>query len=150
MCSQRWKSAALPVTKLTGLYTVTKSTKLYLLGVESGVANHDVAVNSDGQDCEERHSHKAVAGQREELAQQFAMTPGALPERGGSQRQVETAEHEVGDTQVDDKHCGGVPDLRTGGALVRHCHQKASSTTTYPFIHLLNGCFLRRTQNVRE
>lgn len=133
------------MTKLTGLQTVMKSMKLYLLGVESGVANHDVAVNSDGQDCEERHSHKAVARQREELAQQFAMTPGALPECGGSQRQVETAEHEVRDAEVDDEHCGGVPDLRTGGGLVRHCHQKASSITTYPSIYSLNGCCLKRT-----
>lgn len=105
-----------------------KSMKTYLLGVESGVADHDVAVNSDGQDCEERHGHEAVASQREELAQQFPMTPGALPERRGSQGQVETAKHEVRDAQVDDEHCGGVPDLRTGCALVKHCHQKASST----------------------
>jgi hypothetical protein len=41
---------------------------MYLLRVQSGVADHDVAVNSDGQHCEERHGHKAVACQREELA----------------------------------------------------------------------------------
>lgn len=89
-----------------------KITEIDLLWVQSGVSNHDVSVNGDGQDGEERYGHKTVSCQREKLAEQFAVTPGALPEGGGGQRQVKTAEHEVRDTQVDDKHRSGVPNLR--------------------------------------
>ena len=52
-----------------------------LLGVHSGVTNHDVSVDSDGEDGEKRNGHKTVSCQREQLAQQVAMAPGALPER---------------------------------------------------------------------
>ena len=52
----------------------------YLLRVQSGVTNHDVSVNSDGEDGEKRYSHKTVSCQRKQLAQQVAMAPGALPE----------------------------------------------------------------------
>jgi hypothetical protein len=60
------------------------------------------------------------------------MAPDTLPERGGSQRQVEAAEHEVRDAEVDDEHCGGVPDLQTSGALVKHSHHRAVSTIIRP------------------
>lgn len=91
--------------------TVTNM-EVHLLGVQSGVTYHDVAVDGDGQNSEERHGHKAVACEGEELAQEVAVCPGALPEGGSSQRQVEAAEHEVGHTQVDDEDSGGITDLR--------------------------------------
>ena len=50
-----------------------------LLGVHSWVTNHDVSVDSDGEDGEQRYGHKTVSCQREQLAQQVAMAPGALP-----------------------------------------------------------------------
>jgi hypothetical protein len=74
-----------------------------------------------------------------------------LPKGGGSQRQVEAAEHEVWDAEVDDEHCRGVPDLRTGGTLVKHFHQKSASTITCTFIHFFSGyCLKRREYRMSE
>ena len=41
------------------------------------------------------------------------MAPGTLPERRRRQRQVETAEHQIRDAEVNDEHSGSVPNLRT-------------------------------------
>ena len=40
-----------------------------LLGVKSGVTNHDVAVNGDGEDGEKWYGHQAVPCHGEQLAQ---------------------------------------------------------------------------------
>lgn len=77
------------------------------------MANHDVAVDGDGEDGEEWHSRQSVAQQREQMTQEATMTPGTLPEGGGGQWQVETAGHEVWYAEVDDEDGRCVANLRT-------------------------------------
>ena len=47
------------------------------------MSDHDISVDSDGQDGEERDSDEAIASEREELAKKSTMSPGTLPESGG-------------------------------------------------------------------
>lgn len=77
------------------------------------MADHDVAVDGDGEDGEEWDSRQSVAQEREEVTQEAAVAPGALPEGGGGQRQVEAAGHEVRYAEVDDEHGRRVANLWT-------------------------------------
>lgn len=72
---------------------------------------HDVSVDGDGEDGEERHGHERVPHEGKEAAQEVAMAPRALLEHRRCQGQVEAAEHQVGHRQVNDEHGRRVTDL---------------------------------------
>ena len=72
---------------------------------------HDVSVDGDGEDVEDGDSQQAVPQQGVELAQLGPPDPVLRQELGGGQREVEAAEEQVGDGEVDDEDGGGVTDL---------------------------------------
>lgn len=84
---------------------------VYILGVDPWVSYHDVSVESDGQNGEDGHGQESVAHEREEDAEGVPVDPGPVVEEGGGQGEVEAAEHEVGDAQVDDEHGRSIPYL---------------------------------------
>ena len=57
-----------------------------LPGVESGMSDHDVPIESDGQHGENGHGQQSVAHQREEDAQRLSVHPGAVVEERRCQR----------------------------------------------------------------
>lgn len=98
--------------RVGGLTDAPRGPGVHLLGVERRVSDHDVPVYGYGQYGEQRHGQQPVSDQREETAQQLAVHPRPVPERGGGQRQVETAEAQVGHAQVDDEHGRRVAHLK--------------------------------------
>ena len=72
---------------------------------------HDVSVDGDGEDVEDGDPEQAVPQQGVELAQLGAPDPVLRQELGGGEGQVEAAEEQVGDGEVDDEDGGGVPHL---------------------------------------
>jgi len=75
------------------------------------VSDHDVPVYGYGQYGEQGHRQQAIPHQRKQAAQQRAVDPRPVPERGGSQRQVETTEAQIGHAEIDDEHGRGVAHL---------------------------------------
>lgn len=81
------------------------------------MSNHDVPVYGDGQYGEQRHGQQPVPDQREKAAQQLAVYPRPVPERGGGQRQVEAAEAQVRHAEVDDEHGRRVAHLKRANTV---------------------------------
>lgn len=76
------------------------------------MADHDVAVERDGEHRENGDGEQAVAHEREQRAQGLAVHPRPVVEQRGGERQVEAAEHEIRHAQVDDEHGRRVANLR--------------------------------------
>ena len=64
-----------------------------LLGVNSGMSNHNIAVQSDGQNGENRDGEESVAHQREEGAESVTVDPAPVVEKRCCQWKIEAAEH---------------------------------------------------------
>lgn len=60
------------------------------------MGDHHISVDCDSQDREERYCNECVSGEGEHSAEDPAVGPGAAPEGGRGERQVEAAEQEVG------------------------------------------------------
>lgn len=78
------------------------------------MADHHVSIQRDGRDGEQRHRRQAVAQQREQSTEHVTVRPGTVPVRAGRQRQIEAAEQQIGQRQIDDEEGGGIADLRKG------------------------------------
>lgn len=75
------------------------------------MADHHVSIQRDGRNGEQRHRRQAVAQQREQAAQHVAVRPRTVPVGAGRQRQVEAAEQQIGQRQVDDEEGGRIANL---------------------------------------
>ena len=75
------------------------------------MGDHHVSVDGDGEDVEDGDPEQSVPQQRVELAELGAPDPPLGQELGGRQGEVEAAEEKVGDGEVYDEDCRGVPDL---------------------------------------
>jgi len=68
------------------------------------VADHDVAIERNGENGEDGDGQKTVAHEREEDAEDIAVNPRPVVEQRSGQWQIETAKHQVRYAQVDDEH----------------------------------------------
>ena len=75
------------------------------------MCDHHVAIDGDGKHGEDRDSNKPVAEDGEQKANEAGVDPRALAEQGRRQREVEHAEHEVRQREVDDENPSGIVHL---------------------------------------
>jgi len=76
------------------------------------MSNHDVPIDGNGQYRKNGDGQKPVAKEREEGAERLSVNPIPVPENGHGQREIETTEHEVACTEVDDKVRRRIMDLQ--------------------------------------
>lgn len=128
------ESGALPFVKAGKLPAWARITlhchPAYLLWIDARMADHHVAIQRDGQHGEQWHRWQSVAQQREQSTQKITMRPGAEPIRAGGQRQIEAAEQQIGQRQVNDKDGGGIANLDDGDGRIRLVDKKVNLTSS--------------------
>ena len=75
------------------------------------MGNHDVSVDSYGENIEDRDTQQTVTEKRIELTQLQTPDPVSREKLGSCQGKIEATEEEIRHGEVDDKDGGGVTDL---------------------------------------
>ncbi len=75
------------------------------------MSNHNVTVDSDGQNGENGNCHETISKERKETTKCVTVDPASIPKHACGQGQVETAEHQVTGLEIDDKVGGCVLHL---------------------------------------
>lgn len=77
------------------------------------MGNHDVSVDSYGENIEDRDTQQTVAKKRIELTQLRSPDPVSREKLGSCQGKIEATEEEIRHGEVDDKYGSCVADLFT-------------------------------------
>lgn len=76
-------------------YDIFKVIRSYLHRIETGMTDHDVAIDRDSENAEEADRNEAVSQKRKQSTEKRPVQPRTVPERRGREGQIEAAKHQI-------------------------------------------------------
>ena len=79
--------------------------------IDVWMSDHNISIDGDGQNIEDRHAQETISEKRIESTQLRSPDPMSGEELGCRQRKIETTKQQVGHRQIYDENCCSIANL---------------------------------------